>query len=127
MRVVVPGSATGTIMVLSEPLSFWGGIDTDTGDIIDNNHPQAGENVTGVILAMPHGRGSSSSASVLAESIRLGTAPVGLILRELDEILVVGAMVANELYNSGFPIAVGDFPKSRGGRWILDVNGLNPG
>lgn len=124
MKIVVSGHGVGPLLVLDEPLSFWGGIDPDNGDIIDVNHPGAGLNVTGTLLAMPHGRGSSSSASVLAECIRLGTAPAGLILRDIDEILVVGALVANELYGSNFPIAVGDVPKPGGDGWILDGKGL---
>jgi hypothetical protein len=81
--------------------------------------------LTGVLLAIPHGRGSSSSSSVLAEAIRLGTAPAGIILNELDEILLVGAMVANDLYQVGFPLAVGELPHSSIEAWKLNIRGLS--
>ncbi|HLA92113.1 MAG TPA: DUF126 domain-containing protein, partial [Actinomycetota bacterium] len=74
-RTLVAGEATGEVLVLEEPLSFWGGIDPATGVVIDVHHPQRGANVAGTILVMPGGRGSSSSSSVLAEAIRAGTAP----------------------------------------------------
>jgi predicted aconitase with swiveling domain len=85
-------------LVLTEPLSFWGGVDPNTGVIIDVRHPQAGEVVSGRVLIMPAGRGSSSSASVLAEMIRLGTAPSRVVLDQPDPILLLGAWVAEELY-----------------------------
>ena len=87
-----------TELRLSEPLSFWGGIDPRTGVIIDANHPQAGETVSGKILRMPHGRGSSSSPSVLAESLRLGTGPAAIVLEHSDPMVSLGALVARLLY-----------------------------
>ena len=83
---------------LSEPLSFWGGIDPKTGLIIDAHHPQVGESITGKILRLPHSRGSSSSPSVLAESLRLGTGPAAIVLDRPDPMVVLGAAVARMLY-----------------------------
>jgi len=103
-RPLVAGSARGTLLVLDEPLSLWGGLDPETGTIIDAHHPQVGTAVTGRILAMPSGRGSSSSSSVLAEAIRLGTAPAGIVMEEADVIPVLGALVAAELYGVVCPI-----------------------
>lgn len=97
-RFLVEGPVDGTALVLSEPLSFWGGLDPMTGEIVEANHPQRGEVVTGRVLVMPSGRGSSSSATVLAESIRLGTAPAGVVLGAADEIIAIGALVAEALY-----------------------------
>jgi predicted aconitase with swiveling domain len=65
-----------------------------------------GTRLGGRVVVMPSGRGSSSSSSVLAESIRSGTAPVAFVLREPDAILVVGSIVAQELYGRGIPIVV---------------------
>jgi uncharacterized protein len=107
-RVLLAGSAQGPALVLDEPLSMWGGLDPATGRIVDRRHPQAGETVTGTILVLPAGRGSSSAATVLAEAIRLGTAPVALVLAEPDDILLVGALVAEELYGITCPIIVAD-------------------
>jgi predicted aconitase with swiveling domain len=97
-RFLVEGPVNGTALVLAEPLSFWGGLDPATGEIVEANHSQRGEVVTGRILVMPSGRGSSSSATVLAESIRLGTGPAAIVLGETDEIITIGALVAEALY-----------------------------
>ncbi len=107
-RVYAPGRAEGAALVLAAPLSFWGGVDAETGAIIDRSHPDLGKCVRGRILVMPGGRGSSSSSAVLAETIRLGTAPLGIVLAAADPILTVGAIVAESLYGLRCPILVGD-------------------
>lgn len=95
-----------TALVLDEPLSLWGGIDPASGEIIDVHHPQRGANVSGRVLVMPGGRGSSSSASVLAEAVRAGTAPAAIVLGEPDLILSIGSAVAEELYGKRIPVVV---------------------
>jgi uncharacterized protein len=105
-RVLVAGSATGDVLVLDEPLSFWGGLDPETGEIVDRRHPQSGTIATGRVLVMPSGRGSSSSSSVLAEAIRAGTGPAAIVLGEVDEIVALGAIVAQELYGRTIPVVV---------------------
>jgi uncharacterized protein len=105
-RVLVDGTAAGTALVLDEPLSLWGGLDPATGRIVEVGHPQLGAIVEGRILVMPSGRGSSSSATILAEAIRLGTAPAGIVLREPDGILAIGALAADELYDRTVPMIV---------------------
>jgi predicted aconitase with swiveling domain len=105
-RTLVSGEASGVALVLEEALSFWGGVDPVTGDIIDVRHPQRGVNVAGRVLVMPSGRGSSSSSSVLAEAIRAGTAPVAIVMLEPDPILALGAIVARELYGRTIPVVV---------------------
>jgi predicted aconitase with swiveling domain len=107
-RALFPGLAEGRALVLTEPLSFWGGIDAADGTIIDRHHPQAGETVRGKVLVMPSGRGSSSSSSVLAETIRSGTGPVAIVLAEPDGILALGALVASKLYARTTPVVVVD-------------------
>ncbi len=108
MRALLAGRATGEVLVLSEPLSMWGGLDSATGEVIDRRHPEAGKFVTGRILVMPTGRGSSSSSSVLAEAIRAGTAPAAIVLREADDIVLLGALVAEVLYDKVCPVLVAD-------------------
>jgi hypothetical protein len=115
-RTLVPGTAEGRALVLDEPLSFWGGVDPETGDITDVRHPQHGASVTGRILVMPSGRGSSSSSSVLAESIRAGTAPAAIVLGEADPILALAAIVARELYGKTTPVVVAADPSLRTGK-----------
>jgi uncharacterized protein len=103
-RPLLAGEAAGSALVLEAPLSLWGGMDPRTGRISDHHHPQRGATMTGRILVMPSGRGSSSSSSVLAEAIRLGTGPLAILLAEADEILVLGALVAEYLYERTCPI-----------------------
>jgi predicted aconitase with swiveling domain len=98
---VVPGDAEGKVLKLDAPLSFWGGVDPATGLIVDVHHPQHGARITGRVLAMPGGRGSSSSSSTLLECVRAGTAPAAILLGRLDTILPIGAVVARELYGHG--------------------------
>lgn len=101
---LVPGEASGRVALLTRPLSLWGGFDPRTGRVIDANHPQCGDLVGGRVLVMPGGRGSSSSSSVLLESARLGNHPCAIVLVDPDPILVVGSLVAADLYGVHIPI-----------------------
>jgi predicted aconitase with swiveling domain len=103
-RVLADGLGEGQALVLREPLSMWGGVDPATGIIIDARHPQSGASIAGRVLIMPAVRGSSSSSSVLAETVRAGCAPAAILLGEPDLILAVGAAVAEELYGRRVPI-----------------------
>ena len=98
----------GRALVLDDGLSLWGGMDPATGALIDAHHPQRGANLAGRVVVMPSGRGSSSSASVLAEAVRAGTAPTAILLTEPDLILSIGAAVAEELYGVVVPVIVVD-------------------
>jgi len=104
----VAGEGEGEVLALTEPLSFWGGVDEETGVISDTHHPQHGASVAGRLLVMPGGRGSSSSSSVLAELIRAGVGPAAIVLGERDPIIALGAMVAEALYGRTVPVVVLD-------------------
>ncbi len=105
-RQLAPGAARGTALVLAEPLSLWGGMDPATGLVSEPRHPQAGASLAGRVVVMSSARGSSSSASVLAEAIRAGTAPAAIVMGEVDLILALGAAVGEELYGVQVPIVV---------------------
>lgn len=105
-RLIAPGEARGPALVLAEPLSLWGGMDPATGRVIEPAHPQHGLLLSGRVVVMPASRGSSSSASVLAEAVRARTAPAAIVLGEDDLILAIGAAVGEELYGVSVPIAV---------------------
>jgi predicted aconitase with swiveling domain len=96
----------GRALILTDPLSLWGGVDPTTGTIVDVHHPQRGASLAGRIVVMPSGRGSSSSASVLAELARAGVAPRAIVIGEPDLILSIGAAVAEELYGVRIPVIV---------------------
>ena len=104
------GSVSGQVLAFSEPVSFWGGVSYETGDVIEPGHPQFGENVAGRIVALPHGRGSSSSSSVLAELLRVGKGPAAIITEEPDSILLIGCLVAKRLYGAHCPVVVAELP-----------------
>lgn len=105
-RTLTGGDVAGDVLRLDEPLSFWGGFDPHDGRVLDRNHPQHGAVLTGRVVTMAAGRGSSSSSSVLAEAIRLGTAPAALVLGEPDAIIALGALAAAELYGTRVPLVV---------------------
>ncbi|UUZ62177.1 DUF126 domain-containing protein [Polaromonas sp. P1-6] len=102
------GEGRGTVLLLQEPLSFWGGLDACTGLIIDERHPQYGKSIAGSVLGMSTAKGSSSSSSVLAEAIRNGTGPVAIVMREADLIVALGCIVASELYAVDVPLVTLD-------------------
>ena len=106
MIFLVNGKANGEVLKLDEPLSFWGGVDPQTGEITDLRHPQGGMSVKGKILMMPFGRGSSSGSSVIAEGIRSGSGPAGIIMMEADVIIALGAIAADEIYGKAMPLIV---------------------
>jgi predicted aconitase with swiveling domain len=103
-RSLAVGHASGDALVLTEALSLWGGIDPSSGEIVDAHHPQRAAVVSGRVLVMPAGRGSSSSSSVLAEAVRLGTGPAAILIANADLILAIGAAVADELYQRSLAV-----------------------
>ena len=126
-RPVVAGSAEGVALVSNQPISFWGGLDPGTGEIIDRRHERSGAIVTGKVFVFPQGKGSSTASAVLMESIKAGTAPAAIINRNVDPILALGAIVADEMYHKTVPIVVlspGDFDAiQEGDRLVIEPDG----
>ncbi|MGE5373945.1 MAG: aconitase X swivel domain-containing protein [Bacteroidota bacterium] len=114
--VVIPGRAHARALVSHEPLSFWGGYDWQTGEIIDRRHDLSGAIGKGRILAIPFTRGSSTTTAVLLEAIRAGTAPSAIITTGVDFFFALASVVADELYTSPLPLialAEGEFEQLR--------------
>ena len=109
-RPIVTGMAKATALVVESGLSFAMGFDIESGRITDVHSPVVGERLTGRILVMPLGRGSSSASTAFAETLRLGTGPAGIILRGVDEILAIGGLVARTLYGTNCPIVIAAEP-----------------
>ncbi len=103
-RVLVDGAAAGPVLATDTPLSLWGGLDVQTGTIIDRHHPLAGEVITDRILVLPAGRGSSAASTMLLEGIVNGKGPAALLLGGVDEVLAIGAIVAAELFARPIPV-----------------------
>ncbi len=102
-RPLSRGWASGPVVALRAPLSFWGGVD-HAGVVVDAHHPDRGRALAGSVLVLPGGRGSSSSSSVLAELIRSGAGPLAIVLGRPDPIIALGALVADELYGIAVPV-----------------------
>ncbi len=93
--------ATGPVLRLDEPLSFWGGVDPATGCLSDPRSPLYGCPVRGTVLMVAEPRGSSSSSAVVLELLHRGIAPAALVLGTVDAIIGLGILVAAEM---GFPV-----------------------
>lgn len=103
-RVLHAGAATGAALVLTHPLSFWGGIEAGTGRVSDPRHPQHGAVITDRVLVLPATVGSSSSSAIMLELLRQGTAPAAVLLGHVDAILPLGVVVAAELGHRTIPV-----------------------
>jgi predicted aconitase with swiveling domain len=103
-QVVVSGQAAGKLIISDEPISFWGGYDQNSGEIIDRRHPLSGEMAAGCVLALPFSRGSSTGTAVLLEAIRNGKAPAAIITTGVDTFFALASIVAKEMYNTPIPI-----------------------
>lgn len=103
-RSLIEGSAQGALLFADTGLSFWGGVDPFSGEVIDRHHPLSGQNVSGRVLAIPNGRGSCTGSSVMMELISNGHAPAALVLAEADEILTLGVLVAQYFFDRSLPV-----------------------
>jgi predicted aconitase/predicted aconitase with swiveling domain len=103
-RFLITGSARGEVLFSHTGLSFWGGVDGASGDIIDHHHPLHGCSLAGKALAIPSGRGSCTGSSVLLELILNGHGPAALLLSEADDILALGVLVARQLFARDLPV-----------------------
>lgn len=103
-KVLIAGSAVGPILYSDVGISFWGGIDPLTGYIIDTHHPLFGQCVRDKILMIPSGRGSCTGSCVMLELIMNGCAPAGLIFSQNEDILPLGVIIADELFNRSLPV-----------------------
>ena len=102
-HAIVPGEASGPVLPSPEALSFWGGVDPASGKVIDIHHPLHGRTVSGNILLMPSSRGSCTGSGVLLDLALNGRAPAALIFREAEDVLTLGALVA-EIFGHTVPV-----------------------
>jgi predicted aconitase with swiveling domain len=120
-RAIVKGDAEGPILASDQPLSFWGGYDQHTGEIIDRRHPLSGRFAAGHILAIPSSRGSSTTTAVLLEAIRAGTAPAAIVTIGPDHFFALASIVADEMYGQPIPVVAlnaSDFAALETGQWL---------
>lgn len=98
-RLLAGGDTNGLVLACAEGLSFWGGVDPETGRIIDVHHPDHGASVAGRFLLMPTSRGSCSGSGVLLQLALRGLAPAALVFCEREEVLTLGALVAELVFD----------------------------
>jgi predicted aconitase with swiveling domain len=101
---IVPGEAEGEALVSRAPLSFWGGYDYRTGEVIDRRHPLSGCIAAGRVLAVPFARGSSTTTAVLLEAVKAGTAPAAILTTGADAFFALASIVADEMYAQPIPL-----------------------
>jgi hypothetical protein len=93
-RVVKAGRAEGDALVSQEPIGFLGGVEPETGAVIEPGHPLEGEFVGGRVLVFPTGKGSTVGSYTLYRLARNGVAPSAIINVEADPVVAVGAVIA---------------------------------
>jgi predicted aconitase with swiveling domain len=93
-RRIFGGRAKGNALVSDEAISFFGGVNPDTGIIEEEGHPLEGRNVSGKVLVFPRGKGSTVGSYTLYRMKKTGTAPVAILNRECETIVAVGAIIA---------------------------------
>jgi hypothetical protein len=103
-RSLVAGAAQGALLFANVGLSFWGGVDPFCGEVIDRHHPLSSEHLAGRVLAIPSGRDSCTGSSLLMDLISNGHPPAALGLAEPDEILTLGVLVSQTLFERSLPM-----------------------
>jgi len=93
-RLISKGKGEGEALVTSQPISFYGGVDPNTGVVIEKGHELQGQNVKGKILVFPTGKGSTVGSYTLYRMKKNGTAPAGIINKECETVVAVGAIIS---------------------------------
>ncbi|HVG47685.1 MAG TPA: DUF126 domain-containing protein, partial [Rubellimicrobium sp.] len=101
---IIPSEAEGDVIACEEGLSFWGGVDPATGQVIDAHHPLHGQTLAGAVLAIPTSRGSCTGSGVLLELALNGHAPSALAFRDAEDVLTLGALIAARLFGRTIPV-----------------------
>ena len=93
-RKVVGGYAEGEALVSVDPVSFYGGVDPETGVVVERGHAVEGECITGKVFVFPTGKGSTVGSYVIYRMKKLGTAPAALINAETEAIIATGCVIS---------------------------------
>src|SRR5512135_3859755 len=93
-RIIYRGKAEAEALVTSQPISFYGGVDPNTGTIIEKGHELQGQSVKGKILVFPQGKGSTVGSYTLYRMKKNGVAPAAMINKETETIVAVGAIIS---------------------------------
>lgn len=93
-RIITKGIVKGEVLITKDPISFLGGVDPQTGEIIDPDNEAKGQNVSNKILVFPRGKGSTVGSYVMLQLKKNGVAPAGIINIEAETIVAVGAIIS---------------------------------
>jgi hypothetical protein len=93
-RTINPGEASGEALVSREPIGFYGGVDPETGIVIEKGHELEGECVTGKVLVFPCGKGSTVGSYVIYGLQKNGVGPAAIVNEETETIVATGAILA---------------------------------
>ncbi|MFA5106372.1 MAG: DUF126 domain-containing protein [Candidatus Micrarchaeia archaeon] len=93
-RAIAPGSSSGPLLVSSQPISFYGGVDPETGIVVEKGHPLEGKAIGGTVLAFPRGKGSTVGSYILYRLKKNGHAPAAIINESAEAIVAVGAIIS---------------------------------
>jgi predicted aconitase with swiveling domain len=118
-RVIRAGQAEGRALVSPDPIGFLGGVDPDSGMIVDPNHPLLGQSVAGRVLVFPTGKGSTVGSYTILRLARNGIAPAAMINAESEAIVAVGAIIADIPMVDQIPINL-----IQDGAWVVMDDGL---
>ncbi|NOZ50977.1 MAG: DUF126 domain-containing protein [Chloroflexi bacterium] len=94
-RLIHGGTARGQALVSPAPIGFLGGVDPETGIILDPDHPLQGQSIAGKILVFPHGKGSTVGSYTILRLKKAGAAPLAMINANSEAITAVGAIIAD--------------------------------
>ena len=93
-RIISRGTVQEQALVTSMPISFYGGVDPNTGEVLEKGHELQGKSVKGKILVFPTGKGSTVGSYTLYRLKKNGMAPAGIINRECETVVAVGAIIS---------------------------------
>jgi predicted aconitase with swiveling domain len=94
-RRVMGGTAEGEALVSVEPVSFYGGVDPETGCVTEPGHCCCGENISGRVFVFPTGKGSTVGSYVIYRMKKLGTAPAAIVNVETEAIIATGCVISD--------------------------------
>ena len=93
-RIIYKGTGEGEALTTTQPISFYGGVDPNTGIVIDKGHELQGQSVKGRVLVFPTGKGSTVGSYTLYRMKKNGTAPAGIVNKECETVVAVGAIIS---------------------------------
>jgi len=93
-RIISKGIAEGEALTTTQPISFYGGVDPETSEILEKGHDLQGKRIKGKILVFPTGKGSTVGSYTLYRLKKGGIAPAGIINRECETVVAVGAIIS---------------------------------